>query len=91
MLIRNLQLEAKLEIINFYWDKLIFSIQTKAVSIRDKATQNLVSHIFKVPENIRNEALKFYLNKCIDVHAIVFQQWRKLYPSYYFEYEQGNT
>jgi hypothetical protein len=78
---RNVTREAKIDILENYWNKLLGQIHRKNQEVGDKKTQTLLRAISGVKANIRRKALHEYLRCAQTVHTIAFLQWRMLFPS----------
>ena len=53
--------EAKLELLNGMWDKIVKKITGSAIEKQDTVTKNLMINILKVPKSIREQILAAYL------------------------------
>jgi len=73
--------ENKVEVLLNYWDKLFSQIQFKSSKLKDEATNDMCKKIIVVPKAIKRAALAGYVDKCKEIHAIAFLQWRKKFPS----------
>ena len=71
--------EARIEILNLYWDKLCQKILCHAVLIKDTKMSALIKKLKKVQPNIRKALFEFYIQKCNALYSIAFFQWRKMY------------
>ena len=69
-------INAKVEILTNYWNKLSGQMQHKAVLLQDDDTIAMLNKIIRVPSHIREAVLKKFLQKCNELHAIAFFQWR---------------
>jgi hypothetical protein len=74
--------KGKLEILEAYWDKVLTVIQGQALKQKDKAMGQICKHIMLVPVNIKTECLFKYLEKCKEMFAIAFFQWRLKHNPY---------
>ena len=73
---RTVVIDAKVEILTNYWNKLSGQLQHKAVLLQDEDTVEMLNQIIRVPNHIREAMLKKFLQKCNELHAIAFFQWR---------------
>ena len=53
-----------------------------------RAVQVPLRKIFLVPEQVRREALLYYVAKCREINHIAFFQWRSIFPTKFSEPEQ---
>ena len=75
-----------------YWDKLTGEIQKRVSKAKDEAANALLRRLIMVPPRIKEAMLKGYVDKCRQMHAIAFLQWRAMYPtpSYYHNMDELN-
>jgi len=52
----------------------------RASSVKDKDTQELCKSIMLVPKMVQYNCLHKYVEKCQEIYAIAFLQWRNLFP-----------
>ena len=70
-----------MEILTTLWHRLLGKVQMRASQLKDKVTTEQIKKIIMIPKEIRNAILIKYLQKCIEVHAIAFFQWRLIFPN----------
>ena len=63
------------------WDKLIGKLMYKATDLHDQATKEMLTKILQVPHEVKEAVCKYYIDKCLQLGAIAFLQWRLAYPS----------
>ena len=73
---RLVVINAKVEILTNYWNKLSGQMQQKAVLLQDDETIEMLNKIIRVPGRVREAVLKKFLQKCNELHAVAFFQWR---------------
>lgn len=71
--------DAKVEVLENYWDKMIGLIQFKATKFNDKKVTQLFGDIVLVPFEVRRAMLRRFIKMCRQLHSIAFLQWRLLY------------
>jgi len=71
----------KITIMFNYWDLMFGTLQQKASKIKDADVNELCKKLIVVPQAIKYKALEYYVDKCREVHAIAFLQWRKMFPN----------
>lgn len=49
-------------LINTYWDKLVYQIKLKALRLKDKTTLTLLSHILKIPDDVKDCVIRKYID-----------------------------
>lgn len=57
-----------------FWDKLLID-QTKICHGNYEALE-FINEIYRIPNEVKNAVLKYYINKCTKLHTIAFFQWR---------------
>ena len=55
--LRQIIIDAKIEILTNYWNKIIGLMQARSVMLKDKHTIDLINKIVVVPKHIRNAVL----------------------------------
>lgn len=73
--------EAKLEIVENYWNKFVGQLYFENLNIGDQKTREMVAGIIRVKKDIRRAVLTKYLAKCGQLHSLAFFQWRYKFPS----------
>ena len=63
------------------WDKLFGKLMYKAKSLKDQDTIRILHKIALVPPEVKEAVEKYYIDKCIQLGAIAFLQWRLQFPS----------
>lgn len=71
----------KILLLEAYWDKMIFKIVSRASKKKDYLVMRVINQISKIPEKIRYEILKRFVQSCRWVYAIGFFQWRLNNPN----------
>ena len=71
--------DAKCEIFRMYWNRVLFSFMRKSIQLKDDNMKHMIEQILKVPLAITDEAIKRFVKKCKEKHAIAFMQWRIFY------------
>jgi hypothetical protein len=56
--------DSKVEVLKYYWTKVVSKILTKAMKTKDAKAQDLGQRILKVPESIKVACLKHYIKQC---------------------------
>ena len=64
-----------------YWDKMINHIGKIALKRKDAHVKRVINKIIKVPNKIRYEVLRRFVQACRWVYAISFFQWRYFNPN----------
>ena len=77
---RPIALNAKIEVLVNYWNKLQGTLMDRAQQSNVKRLKMLILEIVKVPAEIKHEVLRFIVKKCMELHSIAFLQWRYLFP-----------
>ena len=52
----------------------------RAGKLKDQRALDILQKVLKVHEDIRYDALKTFVDKCVKLHAIAFLQWRLMHP-----------
>ena len=73
--------DAKVEVIENYWDKLFGSLLSNAIKHKDTDMKVLCNRIVKIPREVKMRVLTLYVRRCRDLYQIAFFQWRKKYPN----------
>ena len=68
-------MKAKLQILEFYWDKKVFELKRK----KNKESQKQAIKLMVLDKELLREFLMFYLKRCQIRHQIAFFQWRSVY------------
>ena len=63
------------------WDKLFGKLMMKAIHLKDADTKKLLDKIVVIPPEVKVAVCKYYVDKCIQLGAIAFLQWRLQFPS----------
>ena len=63
------------------WDKLVRDIEEKANDFEDKHIIAMVSKMKEIPGHLKHTVLRYYNQKCAELHALAFLQWRYRFPS----------
>ena len=72
---------AKVDVLMNYWDKMYGTIMSRAVELKDANCKKLCKELILVPPHIQRVVLREYVDRCQELHAIAFFQWRYLYPN----------
>jgi hypothetical protein len=75
--LRQQLLDARLEVLENQWNKIINYLAQKAHLLNDSPTKELLDGIVRVPKRTRQLVLRLYLQKCQELHSVAFLQWRK--------------
>lgn len=73
--------EAKLQILENYWNKFLGQLYFENLNIGDQKTREMVAGIIRVRKEISCAVLTKYLHKCGQLHSLAFFQWRYKFPS----------
>lgn len=73
---KHLSKYQKVEVLLNYWDKLTGEIQIRCSKMKDQGANLLLRHLMMVPKDIKVKMMKIYIDKCREMHAIAFLQWR---------------
>ena len=65
--------EAKIQLLTKQWDNLLNYLIGRCQINKDKKGLYLCVNILHIPENIKKLCLKLYIEKCVEVHKILFQ------------------
>lgn len=66
----------KVEVLQTYWEKMIWSTQILAMKFKDEHVTEILRKIMLIPEKVQVAALKKYISKARWAYAIAFFQWR---------------
>ena len=75
-----LSIHSKIHVLETYWDKTIGKAMHFSAKAKDPKVSSLIKQLISVPREVRYAALKHFVNRCLDLHAIAFFQHRLLYP-----------
>ena len=64
-----------------YWDKMFGELQVRATQLGDRQGNALARALILVPKKVRWTVLREYVDRCQELHAIAFLQWRLEYPN----------
>ena len=70
--LKRLALEARVEVLTNFWNKLIGQLQARAVELGDDHTKELLNKIIIIPHDIRRAVLSKFATKCKELHIIAF-------------------
>ena len=73
--------DAKVEVVENYWDKLFGALLSNAIKHKDTDMKVLCNRIVKIPREVKMRVLTLYVRRCRDLYQIAFFQWRKKYPN----------
>lgn len=63
------------------WDRMVQKIEKKATAFQDKHMIEMVKKIYEIPGHLKHTVLRYYNQKCGELHALAFLQWRYRFPS----------
>lgn len=63
---------AKVEVLCFYWDKMISRITIKASKSKDKGVHKILQKMLLVPDKVKRAMLRHYVKHCRQLYSIAF-------------------
>jgi len=73
---KRFMVEAKVKILQYYWDKLLADLSKKSLKLKDKQTRDLLLLLKNVPIEIRVAVLTKFVKHCMLLNSIAQKQWR---------------
>ena len=71
---------ARVEVLKNYWEKLLGKIEDRSKASNDKEMDAVLRRIRVIPDEVVEAALRHFVQKSSELHAIAFLQWRLKYP-----------
>ena len=74
-------MEAKIEILITYWDKLVNRLMLQSGFKNDPHMKELISKFILINDNVRKACLRKFISQANLLYAVAFFQWRYKYPN----------
>jgi len=78
---RHASLEAKIEVLMNYWDKLVGRLMTRALEKKDETMKETIQKLVVISYTVKHACLKKFIQQANFLYAIAFFQWRYKYPN----------
>lgn len=72
---------ARVEVLATMWDRLVDASQAKATALKDNHMKEMTKKMRLIPGHLKITVLRYFNQKCRELHALAFLQWRLKFPS----------
>ena len=71
-------LNAKTEVLDLQWLKILKDLRRRHFKTKDPELQSFIERVEAIPEKVKFELFRFYINRANQKYKIAFFQWRLL-------------